>query len=474
MAALTAITLAFFLPLGNQAEAASLSLIYKRNSEASAPRSHTAALAALQELENELSGTELELVQPTQELYEQLGDKPGLIVTFARDAGYAALIDSTLKTRPYDGTDLEFATATVTARVTYGNRIVANLSQYAQMPVKKGAAQTRALELAAAKAAKALAGQIAERVARYQQRPSTADNSATASVLSPTLAQPAESEPANTSSPLALSTPVGRRWALLVGVSDFQKVRQLNAMEISDLPAVRNDIVAFRKTLLDLGYSAEHMTVLLDADATTSAVRTALERLASQTRPEDQVLVVLGSHGVPRDGGWSDFGMPVLYDTQLRTPDAFDFERFKTALKKLPAQRVIWANDTCHSGASLAKEATIMVSSRGLVRQEQSGFDEQMAAEKTGKHLAVFASSRESQLSYNTRSNQFGIFSSLFNAALQSTQGNMATLQFYKTQLEAQVPQATREHHCTAGQNCKAVQQPGFAFSGAGDQLRFK
>jgi hypothetical protein len=468
--------LAMWFMLASAAQAVSLSLIYKRETDTSVPRTHAAAQAALQALENELSSGDFQLIQPTQTLYDQLGDKPGLVVTFARDAGYAVLVDSSLQIRPYEGTNMQLVLATVKVRVTYGNRLVASLSQSSQMPYKIGPAEARAADIAAQRAAKTLAAGIAEKVERFQLRVASGEFSADGST--PLLSSGGSSQPSLTAqaTTVPIDTPVRRKWALLIGVADFQKVRTLNPLvKASDLPSVRNDMLAFRSTLLGLGYKADEITLLIDAQATNAAVRAALDHLTAQTQPEDQVLVVLGTHGLPKDGGWSHFGLPVLYDTDLRDPTGLDFERFKAALKKLPAGKVIWANDTCHSGGALSSEPMVMISSRGLTRVDSTaGFDETLAASQAGKHLAVFASSRETQLSYNTLSAEFGVFSSIFNKALQATGGTLPTKAFYISQLEAQVPLAIRNQYCKNNATCNAIQQPGFAYSGAGDQLRFK
>lgn len=462
------VALALLLAAG-MAKAVTLSVIYKRSTDTSAPRSHGAAMAALQALENELTGADFELQQPSQAVYDRIGDAPGMIVTFARDAGYAVLVDSQLQTRPYDGTDMQLAAVTVKARITHGNRIVASLSQYAQIPYKKGAIEARAFDLAAEKAAKALSHGIADRVQRYQQR---LDNGALADTEA---AEPALA-PGATAPPLPpVDAPVARRWALLIGVADFQKVREINGVKAADLPAVRNDLRQLRQTLLELGYRPEDIIVLQDAGATTAAVKAALDQLAAQTRPDDQVFVFLGSHGAPRDGAWSDFGVPLLYDTNLRQGEVFDFERFKSALKRLPARRVIWANDTCHSGGALSNEPVVMISSRSFVVVPRTGFDQAMAAANAGKHLAVFASSRDSQVSFNTASNEYGLFSSMFTAALNVTGGRMAARDLYKNHLESQLPDAARQLPCTpAAESCPRTQQPGFAFAGGGDQLSLK
>ncbi len=460
-----------------QVLAVNVSVLYKRSSDGSVSRLNSAAQATLQTLESELSSNDFDVVQPPQGIYDRIGDSPGMIVTFARDAGFAVLVETQLQTRPYESTDRAIAAATVRARVTHGNRIVASLSQYAQIVFRPGAAESRAFDVTAERASRALVADIVERIRRYEARlaaGSIPDQDADVPALSPSVSAGSATPSGPSPALLEPDAPIGRRWALLIGVADFSKVRALNNAKASDLPAVRNDIKRLRETLLDIGYREDSMTVLVDAQATTAAVTSALDSLARQTRPEDQVFVFLGSHGAPRDGAWSDFGVPLLHDTQLGRADVLDFERFKAALKRLPAQRVIWANDTCHSGGALTTEPVVMISSRTFAVVPRVGFDEALAASKVNKHLAVFASSRANQLSYNTAANDYGLFSSHFIAALKAAERS-TTLDLYRNHLEAQIPAAARALPCTPSvETCPPVQQPGFAFASGGDRLKLR
>lgn len=460
-----------------QVAAENISILYKRNSEGSVSRTHTAAQATLQTLESELGSNDFDIVQPPQGIYDRIGDAPGLVVTFARDAGFAVLVDTQLQSRPYESTDRAIVSATVRARVTHGNRVIASLSQYAQVVYKPGASETRAHDIVAERASKALTTQIVERIRNYETRiagGNVPDQDAQEPTLSQSAHAGAATQPALTSASIEPDAPIGRRWALLIGVADFKKVRALNNALAADLPAVRNDINRLHQTLLELGYRDDSVTVLVDAQATTAAVKAALDTLARQTKPEDQVFVFLGSHGAPKDGAWSDFGVPLLHDTKLGSADVLDFEKFKAALKRLPARRVIWANDTCHSGGALTTEPVVLISSRNFAIVPRTGFDEAIAASQAGKHLAVFASSRASQLSYNTASNDYGLFSSHFINALKAGE-SATTLDLYRRYLEAQIPAAARALPCKPSQeSCPPVQQPGFAFAAGGDRLKMR
>lgn len=440
-----------------QARDTTVCVLYRRAGSESVVRTHDAAVSALQSIEDELAVGGTTVIQPNPDTYARIADAPGVIVSFSRDAGYALQVEVLPRLRPYSDTNMQWGAVLVNARLTLGVQILGTFSQHSQLLFKADQPPERAWEVAASKAGRALARQVAQRIR---------DRSMTGAVLN----DPAP--PVYISAPLSLSASLRKRWALLIGVSDFSEVRRLNHVKAPDLPAVRNDMALMRKTLLELGYSDDAVISLVDQRATMAAVRQALNQLATRTQPEDQVFVLLGSHGVPRDGSWTNFGAPLFFDTQLNAPDLLDFERFKDALRNLPANRLIWANDTCHSGGALVTEQVVSISSRNLEVQAVAGFDHQLAIRSIPKHVAVLAASRESQYAFNDSANQHGIFTKQLAEGLRSTRGQTSVEALYHSHLEDRIPALARELPCRAEyERCPRQQQPGFGFSGRGNQL---
>jgi len=448
-------------------EAATVSVIYHRTAEQSAPLSHPGAQAALQELENQLLENQFEVVQAPPEVYARMGDRAGVMLTFDRDSGFSILLDGAFETRPYVGTDMQFATAALKARVMYGTQVVAHVSKLSQVPYRVGPGESRAYAVAAGKAATLLSKDIAERIQRFEQ------SQATSATPAPPHLGSASVQVLPTSAPVGELGRVNNRFAVLIGVSSFKLVRKQNPQfDVGDLPAVRNDVAQMEKALVAVGFAPANIVTLLDDQATTRSVQETLQKLQSQAKPDDLVFVYLASHGAPRNGAYTDFGIPLLYDTKVTDPNPLDFDRFKTLLKNLPAKQVIWANDTCHSGGALINEPAVVVSSRSIRGLGRPGFDQAMAVQGLDKHFAVFASSRQDQVSFEV--NNQGIFSGIFSKAILATQGQTGLLDLFHKHLESQVPEAARKLPCAAdGLPCPRVQQPGFAYTGSGNLLSF-
>jgi uncharacterized caspase-like protein len=114
-------------------------------------------------------------------------------------------------------------------------------------------------------------------------------------------AAPAEAPPAQTPPP-ARRPGGGQRFALLVGV------RQYNSAELPDLKYTEADVEELAKVLLAAGYPAENVVLLTGARAardpqaapTAARVRAELDRLLRDRQPDDLVLVAFAGHGIER------------------------------------------------------------------------------------------------------------------------------------------------------------------------------
>jgi uncharacterized caspase-like protein len=99
---------------------------------------------------------------------------------------------------------------------------------------------------------------------------------------------------------------------------------------------------------------------LIDAQATTAAIKTRLNTNAAKAKPEDVVLVYISTHGSSRSDDLRQVSYIDTYDTDITSRDQI----FGTALAMVEvsgivstrcvAQRTVVMFDTCHSGASLA------------------------------------------------------------------------------------------------------------------------
>ena len=436
------------LPLWSSAQ--TVSVLYKRDSEQSIVRTDTAAQAALVGIERELIERGAELIQPDAKTYAILDKAPGTIVTFAADAGLSLLIDAVKTVRPNPGTDNAFAEVRLRARLFQGRKILASLTGNGQIGFRLGS-EDKAFEAAADRAARQLVNPL---WAKLEDAPKIA------------AAAKLDIEPTQVvSAPLAKPA---NKWALLVGISDFSQVRKQNPrVEVADLQGVKGDVALIRKTLVDLGVPDRQVKVLSDKEATTTALRNALRELAAKTGPDDLVVFYLASHGMPKQEGISGFGYPVTYDTRfLDKASIIDFEEIQGQLKALPARRVLWLADTCHSGGAALGLPVVEISTRSVKLKPTHGLSSRAATMGVEeKEFAVLTSAREDQVALEDGEN--GLFTLKLVEGLKKTGGREPIYKVYKEHVEGQVPARSREI------DPGYAQQPGFARAGRGDAIAF-
>lgn len=444
-----------------------VAVLYKRESSASLPRTDSTSQAALQSFEEKLIEAGQEVIQASPTVHDALDRAAGVVVTFAPDAGHSVLVDIVKATRPNPGTLLQWADVRMRVRAYSGRRVLASLAATGQMAFREGA-EDKAFEAAARRA---VAQIIPGLIDKLQNAPPPV-----ADLFSPKIDAVGEQPVVPDMPPVDSPPGAGQRHALLLGVSDFSGVRALApGVSVKDLPAVVRDLAIIKRTLIDLGVPAPQIRELLNRQATAAALRQALAELARATRPEDVVFVYMSSHGMPKDGGYSGYGYPVVYDTGLlNRAGIVDFEEIQTALRQLPARRVVWVADTCHSGGALAGMATVEISSKSIVLKSDRGFDADLVARAAGKDMVILTSSRAEQESW-AKNEGGSFFTEILARGMSETRGRATVYQVYKDYLEQGVPQAVRAYCANPKTGCGRVpdQQPGFAGSGNGRAITF-
>ncbi len=139
-------------------------------------------------------------------------------------------------------------------------------------------------------------------------------------------------------------------YALIVGVGHYRFAPYLN------VPCTVNDAEAVAKVLCDphfCGYPPANVTLLTGEQATRDVVLTALDALAKRTTLADTILLFYSGHGeYSADGAYVltthdtrfDNGGKVVAGTAVSQTDLI------TALRAIPAQRVLVLINACHAG----------------------------------------------------------------------------------------------------------------------------
>jgi len=218
--------------------------------------------------------------------------------------------------------------------------------------------------------------------------------------------------------------PIAKKWALVVGVNAFRDktIRTLNyaAKDAADFHAALTDPEIGR-------FEPAKVRLLLDSDATLSAVRSGIGWLRSTVGPDDLVVIYMASHGSPREFDPNGVSYVLLHDTDSSSAETVYasalqmIDLAEDLTRDLTAGRVVLILDTCYSG-----DAARLRRSRGL--RPDAGADRVLFAPAlsgfatAGGRLIIAAASGD-QPSFESQDRQNGYFTYFLVDALRKSQG---------------------------------------------------
>jgi tetratricopeptide (TPR) repeat protein len=141
----------------------------------------------------------------------------------------------------------------------------------------------------------------------------------------------------------------GQLWAVVIGISSYKNVPAEGQLRFAHRDA--EDLAAFLRSPGGGGFPSNHIKLLLNQDATVSAIRTAIGTwLVRSTEPDDVVYIFFAGHGVVEgdtDGYLlaHDSDPQDLYATALQVSE---LDRIIT--QRLHARVVVLMADACHAG----------------------------------------------------------------------------------------------------------------------------
>lgn len=139
-------------------------------------------------------------------------------------------------------------------------------------------------------------------------------------------------------------------WAVIIGVSIYQHKDNLDNLVFAD-----DDAKAFRRALINLGWSDSHIKLLANEEATKRNITIALESWLTKAGPNDQIVLFWAGHG------YSDPEDPekvylACYDTDIKIPaTGYRMGRVRFVLEERKAKNVIVFADTCHAGKLITR-----------------------------------------------------------------------------------------------------------------------
>jgi hypothetical protein len=139
--------------------------------------------------------------------------------------------------------------------------------------------------------------------------------------------------------------------ALVVGIANYKAINPLPPTVLKDAQDVHDTLVNPNYC----GYFPNNVQLLLDQEATGSALREALANLADRSDKDSNVFFYLSSHGGQVESGphAGEYILPIDVDyTSDKTiaDTAISGQAFTEALRAIPARKVTLVLDCCHSG----------------------------------------------------------------------------------------------------------------------------
>lgn len=256
-------------------------------------------------------------------------------------------------------------------------------------------------------------------------------------------------------------------------MSDYSGVRAASGVRLEDLPGVARDTTFVENSIARLGFAKDRTVVLRDARATGANVRGVLKDLAARAQPEDVILIFMSAHGGDKDLSATGFGMPILADFRPNDPAALDFWELQSFARNMRA-RVLWVNDTCHSGGAATNVASVVVGGEGVrAALEVRGPEASAVAGQAspGQDFAILTSCAPSEIAWET--SEGGLFTTRLFNQLVANQGQLPLAQVYARGVHQHVVDTSRQICAKAGACAKYPQQtPRMAYSGNGHLIR--
>lgn len=228
--------------------------------------------------------------------------------------------------------------------------------------------------------------------------PTIISSSQTVTTVSPGSAKPT----------LPKDRPVQDKWALVIGISKFQKPDL-------DLKCAAADATDFGSFLVkECNFAADHVHVLTNEQATRTQILNELgdKWLPRVVRPDDLVVVYVSTHGSPADVDLGGINYLVAWDTD---PDSLyasglPMQDLMRLIKgRLRSDRVMIVLDACYSG-------NVNPQGKGLHRGGNLNVDD--VVQGTGQ--LVISSSESNQISWESKTGSNSVFTKHLMAALRS------------------------------------------------------
>jgi hypothetical protein len=196
-----------------------------------------------------------------------------------------------------------------------------------------------------------------------------------------------------------VDSPVGDKWALVIGVSQFKNPN------IPLLKFAAKDASDFADYLVrEANFAPDHVKVLTNEQATQKHIMSELgsKWLPRVAMPDDLVVIFISTHGSPAEMDLQGVNYIVAHDSEpddLYTTAIEMQDLVSTVSRRVHAKRLVFFLDSCHSGAANA-------GAKGIKRA--TNID--LAKVPLGTGQIVISSSQSDQVSWELKDRPNGAF----------------------------------------------------------------
>jgi len=202
--------------------------------------------------------------------------------------------------------------------------------------------------------------------------------------------------------------------AIIIGI---ERYKELPSSDYSS-----KDAMLVKNYLKALGFADRNIQLLVNEDATKSAIEKSIEAwLPNRVKKQSRVFVYYSGHGAPEPKTGDAYIVPYDGDPNYLEVTGYSVKRLYEKLGKIEAEEVIVVLDSCFSGAGgrsvLAKGARplVMMTDAPIIRP----------------HMVVVSSSQSNQITASSPELGHGIFSYYFLKAIKDGKSAIADIYQY-------------------------------------------
>lgn len=463
-----------------------LVMLYRKETDKAPDRLQPLVQTSTMALEQQFLNKQYQVLQASPEALQAMDQGPGVVVTFAPDAGLSMIYSVYGDVRPQPGVQVGIAEVRIEARVFVGATLLASEQGRGQVqtridPATREYGERRGFEIAAQNAATDIVTRIDDRLRKLtpqqvEQMILGDTSTATSFVLVKPPAAPAPPAPAPSVPQVAqpqpqVSQPVaqtGKRWLMSVGVSDYSRGTGNTS---SNLEGVAYDVQHVREVLGAFGFGRDNTRELFNESATVAGVRNTLTQLAGAVGPQDTVVMYISGHGSPRPYGKTGVTMPVFYDTSSN--NLMDYDEITRLFAQIPAKQRIMLVDTCFAGGAANGLNSVSIGAKGATMSRAGGAPDvsllmRNVKDATGD-IAVMSAARADESALDLGPPKGGLFTLSFLLGLAETKGTTTLENVYRDHVWTRVTGYCAEVRAR-GRKCQ--QSPVLGYQGGGNGIR--